>query len=565
MFIINGDIYAKKKKCKIEKRKEGKSLKENKERMQKEQENKKDENIKEKENKKAEKIKQKEDKKAKKEQKKKAKKEKEPNKFIQTIKKKWLVDGTKTTILVLLIIAVFIAINLGVQALDLTPLDFTQEQLYTLTDESKEKVKDIDKDVNIYFIGYSDEDSTVDLAKQYGKANEKINVEAIEDVSTRPDLSQKYGIESGTEGIIVECGERSKVLTSSDLVTYDTSTYETISIAEEKLTSSILSVTADEVPKVYFLEGYSDFSLNQNMYMLSVYLGNEVNETETLDILSVGKVPDDCDTLVITSPSKDFDDVATNSILDYINRGGNILWLNAAIATEQDFPNVNKILETYGIKPFEVGIIRETDTSKMVSEQPDLIIPEIQYSDITKDIYNTTGVIFVNATKINVDTDNLDELNVEENDLLLASEGSYFRTNFNNQQNEAADGEETGTFVVGAEMVKTIQEADEETGTEGIKSKLVIYGENYFISDYQLSQNSQYGAIQLAYNRDLVLNSIAYLTDREEDITARKDTGTVTYTATEQQDTIIRVIIFAVPALIIVVGIIVWQVRRRKK
>ena len=538
-------------------------MKENKEKMQKEQEAKKEENIKE--NKKTEKKKEKVDKKEKKEQKKQAKKEKAPNKFIQTIKKKWLIDGTKTTILVLLIIAVFIAINLGMQALDLTPLDFTQEQLYTLTDESKERVKDIEKDVNIYFIGYTDEDSTVDLAKQYGKANERINVEAIEDVSTRPDLSQKYGIESGAEGIIVECGERSKVLTASDLVTYDTSTYETISIAEEKLTSSILSVTADEVPKVYFLEGYSDFSLNQNMYMLSIYLGNEVNETETLDILSVGKVPDDCDTLVITSPSKDFDDVATNSILDYINRGGNILWLNAAIATEVDFPNVNKVLETYGIKPFEVGIIRETDTSKMVSEQPDLIMPEIQYSDITKDIYNTTGVIFVNATKINVDTDKLDELNVEENDLLLASEGSYFRTDFNNQQNGVADGEETGTFVVGAEMVKTIQEADEEAGTEEITSSLVIYGENYFISDYQLSQNSQYGAIQLAYNKDLVLNSIAYLTDREEDITARKDTGTVTYTATEQQDTIIRAIIFTVPALIIIAGIVVWQVRRRKK
>ena len=110
------------------------------------------------------------------------------------------------------------------QALDLTPLDFTQEQLYTLTDESKERVKDIDKDVNIYFIGYTDEDSTVDLAKQYGKANERINVEAIEDVSTRPDLSHTYGIESGSEGIIVECGERSKVLTASDVVTYDTST-----------------------------------------------------------------------------------------------------------------------------------------------------------------------------------------------------------------------------------------------------------------------------------------------------------------------------------------------------
>ena len=500
-----------------------------------------------------------------KEQKAKEEKEKAPNKFIQTIKKKWLINGTKTTILVLIIIAIFIAINLGMQSLELTPLDFTQEQLYTLTDESKEKVKDIDKDVNMYFIGYSSDNSTVDLAKQYEKENERINVEAIEDVNERPDLTQKYGIESGSTGIIIECGEKSKVLTDQDLVTYDTSTYETISIAEEKLTSSIQSVTSDKVPKVYFLNGYSEFSLEQGMYMLNVYLGNEVNEIASLDILSQGNVPDDCDTLVITTPSKDFDDVATNSILDYINKGGNILWLNAAIAEEQDLPNVNKILDTYGIKPFEVGIIRETDTSKMVSESPDLIMPEIQYSTITEDLYNTTGAVFVNATKINIDTDRLEELNVEESDLLLASEGSYFRTNFNNQQNAAAEGEETGTFVVGAEMTKTIQAADEEARTEEIASKLVIYGENYFASDYQLSQNSQYAAIQLAYNKDLVLNSIAYLTDREEDITARKDTGTVTYTATEQQDTIIRIIIFTVPALIIIAGIIVWQVRRRKK
>ena len=500
-----------------------------------------------------------------KEQKAKEEKEKAPNKFIQTIKKKWLINGTKTTILVLIIIAIFIAINLGMQSLELTPLDFTQEQLYTLTDESKEKVKDIDKDVNMYFIGYTSDNSTVDLAKQYEKENERINVEAIEDVNERPDLTQKYGIESGSTGIIIECGEKSKVLTDQDLVTYDTSTYETISIAEEKLTSSIQSVTSDKVPKVYFLNGYSEFSLEQGMYMLNVYLGNEVNEIASLDILSQGNVPDDCDTLVITTPSKDFDDVATNSILDYINKGGNILWLNAAIAEEQDLPNVNKILATYGIKPFEVGIIRETDTSKMVSESPDLIMPEIQYSTITEDLYNTTGAVFVNATKINIDTDRLEELNVEESDLLLASEGSYFRTNFNNQQNAATEGEETGTFVVGAEMTKTIQAADEEAGTEEITSKLVIYGENYFASDYQLSQNSQYAAIQLAYNKDLVLNSIAYLTDREEDITARKDTGTVTYTATEQQDTIIRIIIFTVPALIIITGIIVWQVRRRKK
>lgn len=514
---------------------------------------------------KTEKVKTKSMPKAKKEKKeKKAKKDKKPNKFIEIIKKKWLIDGTKTTILILIIVAAFIGINLGMQKLELTPIDFSQEKLYTLTDESKERVKNIDKDVNIYFVGYSDDDSTVDLAKQYKKANEKIIAEAV-DATSRPDLAEKYGIESGSEGIIVECGDKSKVLTSSDLVTYDTTTYETISIAEEKLTSAILSVTSNKIPKVYFLEGYSEFSLNQNMYYLSMYLENEINEVDTLDILSAGKVPDDCDTLVITTPNKDFDDVATNAIIDYINSGRNILWLNGAVTTQKDMPNVNKVLAMYGVNPFEVGIIRETDSSKMVSGSQDLIIPEIQYSSLTKDLYNTTGVIMVNATKINIDTDKLEELNVTKTDLALASELSYFRTNFNNQASNATSDEETGTFIVGAELEKTIKEANEETGESAVTSKMVIYGENYFITDYQLSQNSQYGAIQLAYNKDLVLNSIAYLVDREEDITTRKSTGTVTYTATDEQDSIIKVIIFTVPALIVLAGIIVWQIRRRKK
>ena len=193
-----------------------------------------------------------------KEKKIKEKKEKDQkeNKFLQIIKKKWLINGTTTLALVLIIILVFIALNMWMQSLELTPIDLSQEKLYTLTDESKEKVKNIDKDINLYFVGYTDSDSTVDLAKQYKKVNEKINAEAV-DATTRPDLVEKYGIESGSEGIIVECGDKSKVLTSSDLVTYDTTTYETISIAEQKLTSSIIAVATDKVPKVYFLEGYS--------------------------------------------------------------------------------------------------------------------------------------------------------------------------------------------------------------------------------------------------------------------------------------------------------------------
>ena len=338
-----------------------------------------------------------------KEKKIKEKKEKDQkeNKFLQIIKKKWLINGTTTLALVLIIILVFIALNMWMQSLELTPIDLSQEKLYTLTDESKEKVKNIDKDINLYFVGYTDSDSTVDLAKQYKKVNEKINAEAV-DATTRPDLVEKYGIESGSEGIIVECGDKSKVLTSSDLVTYDTTTYETISIAEQKLTSSIIAVATDKVPKVYFLEGYSDYKLSNNMTYLGIYLSNEVTEVDTLDVLSTGKIPDDCDTLIICTPKKDFDEIAANAIIDYINSGRNILWLNSAVTSEQNFPNVNKILALYGVKPFEIGIIRETDSSKMLQGSPDIIKPDALYSTITKDIAKDSGVRFINATKINL-------------------------------------------------------------------------------------------------------------------------------------------------------------------
>lgn len=302
------------------------------------------------------------------------------------------------------------------------------------------------------------------------------------------------------------------------------------------------------------------------MQYLNIYLQNEVNEVQRLDILSQGKVPEDCDTLVILSPEKDFDDIATKAILDYINKGGNILWLNAATTQKINFANVNKILAVYGVNPFEAGIIRETDSSKMVFESPDSIMPEIQYSDVTSKLYDIQGVIFTNATKINVvDDAALETLKVTKTDLIKTSEKAYFRKNFKISSEKAQNGEEQGEFLVGAQLNKTITEANEEAGTAEVKSTLIIYGESYFVSDYLLIQTSDNPRINYGTNKDLVLNSIAYLSDREEDITVRKSTGAVRYTATEQENNIILAIITAVPLLIIATGVVVWIKRRRQK
>ena len=71
-------------------------------------------------------------------------------------------------------------------------------------------------------------------------------------------------------------------------------------------------------------------------------------------------------------------------------------------------------------------------------------------------------------------------------------------------------------------------------------------------------------AVELYNNKDVVLNSIAYLSDREDTIMIRKTNEVENYTVTDQEDVIIKTIIFVIPGLIIAIGIAVWVYRKRR-
>ena len=95
----------------------------------------------------------------------------------------------------------------------------------------------------------------------------------------------------------------------------------------------------------------------------------------------------------------------------------------------------------------------------------------------------------------------------------------------------------------------------------------MIYGDDWFISD-QTVQSGQYQAyvIDLGNNADVALNSIAYLTNNDQDITIRKtySDSETTFTPTDKEKLTIMYIIFVVPLVIIVVGIVVWLTRRHR-
>ena len=487
-------------------------------------------------------------------------KEKLGTRFINTIKKRWLISGTNTLLLIAILIAIVILINSAVQSLKLTPIDCTSNKEYTLTNESKERVANIQSDVNVYFVGYEDSSTQVSLARQYNKANDKIKIEVI-DTNERTDIASKYNVTNDSKAIIIENGEKSKTLYSDDLYTYYSS-YQTIALTEEKITSSILNVTSDKIANVYFLSGYSDYSLEYSggMYYLSSYLKDEVLNYQTLDILIKGAIPDDCDTLVITTPNKDFDELTTNEITKYINNGGKILWLNSNYAEAKDLPNVNKILALYGVNPFSAGYVYETDNSRTALGYASCIVEDLGSTDIAKKL---TDVVMLNATKININEDGLEDLGVTKQDIITTSSTSYFRANVSNTSS-SQDGDEQGGFTLGAIFTKKISNEDEDS-ENSVESTLVIFGDNNFVSDVQIVSQVN-PMIFLANNKDLMLNSIAYLTDNNEDITIRKDyTKSSDFMPTDEQKQNIVRIIFTVPIAIIFFGFVVWQVRRRKK
>ena len=365
-------------------------------------------------------------------------------KDINSIMQKIFKNNFNIIILVIILISTFIIINVLINELNLTPIDLTKDKLYTLSEDSKEQISKINQEVHIYFFGYSESSSIIMLAKQYHNINDKISAEAI-DILKRPDLAKKYGIENSETsiGIIVEAPERYKVLTNNDFVTYDTNTFETFDITEQKLTNAILDTTISVKPHIYFLKKKKKKNISNEVETANALLQNEINDVTSLDLLKE-EMPENCDCLVILNPQKDFDEIETNKILEYANKGGNILWMNNPTIIDVDFPNINKILDTYGFR-FSKGMVGEQDRNRILLGNPFLIIPNISYTEITKDIYTGEGVAFAGTGKINfVDDQKLNELNVQVNNFIMSSENSIYIEDYTAENLTKANNSEKG-------------------------------------------------------------------------------------------------------------------------
>ena len=288
---------------------------------------------------------------------------------------------------------------------------------------------------------------------------------------------------------------------------------------------------------------------------------SEGNEFETVDLLSKGKVPDDCDVLIITTLKEDITQAEKDYIIDYIKNGGDILLLSDPNINKLELPNFQKVLDEYGISISE-GILLEGDSSRRIANYPNMILTNIgSGTSITRNLETGINLCLVTPGKIDIqDQEKLEELNVTSEILATVSDKAFYRTDMDIETySKTDDDEDSPNAVVGAILTKQVEDDN--------NSKLLVFSNNVFATNAPIQINTQYYmyAIDLYNNQDAILNSLSYLTEREDTITIRKDIEIVNYAVSESQHQIILTIIFGLPIFIIIVGIIVWQVRRRKK
>ena len=470
---------------------------------------------------------------------------------------KWLRQTSLTVLLILIITVICIGINLAIENANITDIDVTKDKVYSLSEKSQDIAKSLDEDIEIMLINMGE--SEEDFVKKYNSLNDRIKIEVIDDLASRTDLTDTYGITADTSVIIVKNGDREKILSSSDLYTYDYSTYQTKDTTEEAITNAIISVTTDEKPVIYNLTGHNKYD-SDYIYFFSQDLENEAYEFNDLDLLTTGSVPDDCSVLMITTLEEDITEVERDEILDYINKGGKIILFSDPNATGKDMPNFQDVLDEYGVTISE-GVMLEQDSDRMLYGSPSAILVTVSsYTSVTKETDMNMNACFMTSGKIDIaDSEELEELGVEAETLATTGENSFYRTDYSIEDSDMTDAdEELGYATVGALLKKTVD--NDKT------SELIVYANNMFITNLTITSSQGYSYVLDYYNNeDLAMNSIAYLSDRDNMITIRKDVEVSTYTVTEQQNIIILSIIFAIPVLIVIIGIIIWQYRRRKK
>lgn len=455
--------------------------------------------------------------------------------------------GTYSLVVSVIVLAILIAVNVFASSMPttMTQYDISSAQLYSVTSNTKAVVNALEKDVTIYWIVQANmEDEIIEnLLGKYESLSEHIEV-----VKKNPDIyptfAQQYTSETiQNNSLVVECGERSRYISYTDIYLYETNmnsySYDISFDGESVITSAIDYVVNEDLPKLYMLEGHGEAELPA---AFSQQIEKENIELSTLSLLTADSMPEDADAILIYGPSSDVSQEEKNLLAEYVSEGGRLVVM-AGPTEDGTLTNLYGILADYGVEAVE-GIAIDPDRGYYAFQAPYVLLPDIGSSEITDPLIQARYYVIMPIAQGLTVAGDAGLTAVTE--LLTTSESSFSKiSGYNLSSYEKEEGDIEGPFAVAVSI---------ENEMEG---KIIWFASSLFLDD-------MYNAYSSGANLDLAMNAMSSVLGEYEVIAIRSKSLNYNYLAiSESASSLLKTIMIAVfPLVYLGIGIYI-TVRRR--
>ncbi|MDE5965443.1 MAG: Gldg family protein [Lachnospiraceae bacterium] len=474
-------------------------------------------------------------------------------KLAKETRKRFLKKGSYSFALCVIVTAVVVALNLmmGQLPASVNEIDISEQKLYSLSEQTLNVLKELDKDVTIYHIASkgSEDDILKKMLAQYEAHSTHIKVE-LKQPNLNPQFTSQYTDDVVSENsLIVVCGDKNRIINYSDMYesSYSATTYQeqiTGFDGEGQITSALNMLTSENLPVMYTLQGHDELDLSSG---LKTMIEKENISVQELSLLTMDAVPEDCHILLILSPRVDLSSEDAEKIRAYMKAGGKAVV--ATYFTMEDMPNLDSVMADYGVGISE-GVILEGDSSSYAYQNPMYVVPSIADTAYTSDLADSNYFVLtpiIQAVQTLMDADD----SVKIMPLLTSSAQSFEKKNPESAETlEREDGDELGPYSLAVAVEKTEEEivsgmvviGSESVFDEGVDS--VVSGANYMFLMNIFSQLADHETTSAIASKSLSYDSL--------NIT----TGQVVFWR--------NITMFVLPVVLLMIGGIIWFGRRRR-
>lgn len=433
------------------------------------------------------------------------------------------------TIIVLIIIALlnWLSISYGKR------WDFTENKLYTLSQQSQLIVSKLEKPLEVLVFDRNNNSELENLLRNYRRYSNQFQFKFI-DPEQEIGLAQQFGVQSLGEVYLKYGDKRQKLDTVNPEVG--------ATLTETSLTNGIEKIKRDRPINIYFLQGHGEAPLDLvegGLAQAVKNLEDKGNRIQPLNLASSGTMPDDANLIIIAGATRKLLLAEASTLQQYLTAGGGLLLL---LSPNTDI-GITPILQNWGIELDQRLIVDGSGAGKVMGFGPGVVIVN-RYGEhpITASFRNGIS-LFPEARPIKT----VAKAGIVSTPLAITSQQTWAESNLQGEQI---------TFDPNQDTLGPLNIAIAFSREQSQTSRLVVFGSTTFATN---------GWFEQQLNGDILLNSISWLVGEDQDTLSirPKEAANRRIVLSSLQTGIISWLALRImPFMALVTGVYLWWQRR---